>query len=294
MAYRKRSLDLPVSEDSPASIKHPRSSTATSTSSNNTRPLQLSISTALEPPVSQAAANNYTGDSLLPPIRSLTGPVLASPSSSGSIPSFRHFHTPGGFGSSPVPSNVRHHQDTMPSLGAQSGLTASLSQLSHTRTATTTTSNQHPQSHPHHHYNPPPSAHYTYAPPLAQPILPPVYHHRPSVDQHHESSPISSTHSAGSPHTARRDLGHGGEALSQLESAEANAAESPLEAVKVARNWSRDETLSLVRAIKRHYEALKRCKTNQERSNVWHRIHKEHSSQFPGRSKKASQDRWGK
>ncbi|KAJ2830041.1 hypothetical protein GGI24_001995 [Coemansia furcata] len=69
---------------------------------------------------------------------------------------------------------------------------------------------------------------------------------------------------------------------------------SPPETVKVARNWSRDETLSLVRAIKRHYEALKRCKTNQERSNVWHRIHKEHSSQFPGRSKKASQDRWGK
>ncbi|KAJ2565488.1 hypothetical protein GGH12_001412 [Coemansia sp. RSA 1822] len=64
--------------------------------------------------------------------------------------------------------------------------------------------------------------------------------------------------------------------------------------VKVARNWSRDETLSLVRAIGRHYESLKRCKTNQERSNVWHRIHKEHSSQFPGRSKKASQDRWGK
>ncbi|KAJ2698739.1 hypothetical protein FB645_005551 [Coemansia sp. IMI 203386] len=64
--------------------------------------------------------------------------------------------------------------------------------------------------------------------------------------------------------------------------------------IKVARNWSRDETLSLVRAIGRHYDSLKRCKTNQERSNVWHRIHKEHSSQFPGRSKKASQDRWGK
>ncbi|KAJ2376703.1 hypothetical protein IW150_001823 [Coemansia sp. RSA 2607] len=64
--------------------------------------------------------------------------------------------------------------------------------------------------------------------------------------------------------------------------------------VKVARNWSREETLSLVRAIGRHYESLKRCKTNQERSNVWHRIHKEHSGQFPGRSKKASQDRWGK
>ncbi|KAJ1724591.1 hypothetical protein LPJ53_001181 [Coemansia erecta] len=64
--------------------------------------------------------------------------------------------------------------------------------------------------------------------------------------------------------------------------------------IKVARNWSRDETLSLVRAIGRHYESLKRCKTNQERSNVWHRIHKEHSGQFPGRSKKASQDRWGK
>ncbi|PIA13608.1 hypothetical protein COEREDRAFT_89435 [Coemansia reversa NRRL 1564] len=63
----------------------------------------------------------------------------------------------------------------------------------------------------------------------------------------------------------------------------------PLDAVKVARNWSRDETLSLVRAIGRHYDSLKRCKTNQERSNVWHRIHKEHSSQFPGRSKKASQ-----
>ncbi|KAJ2359045.1 hypothetical protein GGF43_000397 [Coemansia sp. RSA 2618] len=67
-----------------------------------------------------------------------------------------------------------------------------------------------------------------------------------------------------------------------------------MDTVKVARNWSRDETLSLVRAIGRHYESLKRCKTNQERSNVWHRIHKEHSSQFPGRSKKASQDRWGK
>ncbi|KAJ2392405.1 hypothetical protein H4S02_000806 [Coemansia sp. RSA 2611] len=80
------------------------------------------------------------------------------------------------------------------------------------------------------------------------------------------------------------------------------SAQRPLQAlsapaadgVKVARNWSRDETLSLVRAIGRHYESLKRCKTNQERSNVWHRIHKEHSSQFPGRSKKASQDRWGK
>ncbi|KAJ1988293.1 hypothetical protein GGI26_005462 [Coemansia sp. RSA 1358] len=66
------------------------------------------------------------------------------------------------------------------------------------------------------------------------------------------------------------------------------------DSVKVARNWSREETLSLVRAIGRHYDSLKRCKTNQERSNVWHRIHKEHSSQFPGRSKKASQDRWGK
>ncbi|KAJ2082591.1 hypothetical protein H4R24_001472 [Coemansia sp. RSA 988] len=73
-----------------------------------------------------------------------------------------------------------------------------------------------------------------------------------------------------------------------------SAPSVPLDAVKVARNWSRDETLSLVRAIGRHYESLKRCKTNQERSNVWHRIHKEHSSQFPGRSKKASQDRWGK
>ncbi|KAJ2850002.1 hypothetical protein IWW36_002230 [Coemansia brasiliensis] len=69
---------------------------------------------------------------------------------------------------------------------------------------------------------------------------------------------------------------------------------APADGIKVARNWSRDETLSLVRAIGRHYESLKRCKTNQERSNVWHRIHKEHSSQFPGRSKKASQDRWGK
>ncbi|KAJ2691654.1 hypothetical protein H4R19_006319, partial [Coemansia spiralis] len=68
----------------------------------------------------------------------------------------------------------------------------------------------------------------------------------------------------------------------------------PGDGIKVARNWSRDETLSLVRAIGRHYESLKRCKTNQERSNIWHRIHKEHSSQFPGRSKKASQDRWGK
>ncbi|KAJ2658105.1 hypothetical protein IWW48_004203 [Coemansia sp. RSA 1200] len=65
-------------------------------------------------------------------------------------------------------------------------------------------------------------------------------------------------------------------------------------AVKISRNWTREETLSLVRAIGRHYDSLKRCKTNQERSNVWHRIHKEHSSQFPGRSKKASQDRWGK
>lgn len=61
------------------------------------------------------------------------------------------------------------------------------------------------------------------------------------------------------------------------------------DAIKIARNWSRDETLSLVRAIGRNYEMLKRCKTNQERSNVWHRIHKEHSHQFPGRSKKASQ-----
>ncbi|KAJ1742512.1 hypothetical protein LPJ78_002526 [Coemansia sp. RSA 989] len=73
-----------------------------------------------------------------------------------------------------------------------------------------------------------------------------------------------------------------------------SSAQSAPDAIKVARNWSRDETLSLVRAIGRHYESLKRCKTNQERSNVWHRIHKEHSSQFPGRSKKASQDRWGK
>ncbi|KAJ2158335.1 hypothetical protein GGF46_003836 [Coemansia sp. RSA 552] len=74
----------------------------------------------------------------------------------------------------------------------------------------------------------------------------------------------------------------------------ASAASGSEGAVKVARNWSREETLSLVRAIGRHYESLKRCKTNQERSNVWHRIHKEHSSKFPGRSKKASQDRWGK
>ncbi|KAJ1758970.1 hypothetical protein IW139_001131 [Coemansia sp. RSA 353] len=73
-----------------------------------------------------------------------------------------------------------------------------------------------------------------------------------------------------------------------------SSAQHTHETIKVARNWSRDETLSLVRAIGRHYESLKRCKTNQERSNVWHRIHKEHSSQFPGRSKKASQDRWGK
>ncbi|KAJ2502230.1 hypothetical protein GGH96_001302 [Coemansia sp. RSA 1972] len=76
--------------------------------------------------------------------------------------------------------------------------------------------------------------------------------------------------------------------------ANASSAQHTHETIKVARNWSRDETLSLVRAIGRHYESLKRCKTNQERSNVWHRIHKEHSSQFPGRSKKASQDRWGK
>ncbi|KAJ2075097.1 hypothetical protein GGH13_000849 [Coemansia sp. S155-1] len=306
MAYRKRSLDLPVSEDSPASIKHPRSSNSSSSSS---RP-PLTVSTALEP--AAAATGDYNG-SALPPIRSLTSLALPSPA----IPSFRHFHTSSsGASNSPVSSNAHQQQS--------SGLTAGLSQLSYTRTAPPA---QHPQSaFPGHSYNPPPpsSAHYTYAPPQPQPLPPPQppppsSYYRSLTDHndqtgsmaahHHASSPISSTRSDISPRvrpvsremtrTSGVDLGHsGGEssavaAMAQLEMMDGSIG-SPPEAVKVARNWSREETLSLVRAIKRHYEALKRCKTNQERSNVWHRIHKEHSSQFPGRSKKASQDRWGK
>ncbi|KAJ2871522.1 hypothetical protein GGH93_004756 [Coemansia aciculifera] len=317
MAYRKRSLDLPVSEDSPASIKHARSSNSSSSSS---RP-PLTVSTALEP---AAASGDYNGGAL-PPIRSLTGLALPSPA----IPSFRHFHTSSsGASNSPVSSNVRQQQQEQLS----SGLTAGLSQLSYARTAPPAQPSQHPQSaYPGHSYNPPPSAHYTYAPPQPQPHTqpqpppppppPPSYYrsHTDHIDQansmaahhHHGSSPISSTQSDRSPHvqpvsremtrTGGMELIHtaGGEsatvaAMAQLEMMDGGIIGSPPEAVKVARNWSREETLSLVRAIKRHYEALKRCKTNQERSNVWHRIHKEHSSQFPGRSKKASQDRWGK
>ncbi|KAJ1677322.1 hypothetical protein EV182_006412, partial [Spiromyces aspiralis] len=63
---------------------------------------------------------------------------------------------------------------------------------------------------------------------------------------------------------------------------------------RLARNWSREETLSLVRAIGKYYNKLRQCKTNQERSSVWRQVHREHSQRFPGRSKKASQDRWGK
>ncbi|KAJ2445118.1 hypothetical protein GGF42_006100 [Coemansia sp. RSA 2424] len=306
MAYRKRSLDLPGSEDSSASIKHPRSSTGSSTRT------PLSISTALEPAQANSSGEYIgggggSGSGSLPPIRSLTtGSGLTSPG----IPSFRHFHTASSFSNSPVSSHVRqqqqqqhYHQAEMP---VQSGLTASLSQLSHTRTQLhpQISQHQHPQSavYPGHHYSQPPSVHYTYAPPQPPPPAPPPPPLPPQAYRH-GSSPISSTQSAGSPHMARRGLdpghvgggGGGGEgAAGHLEMMDGGSIGSPREAVKVARNWSRDETLSLVRAIKRHYEALKRCKTNQERSNVWHRIHKEHSSQFPGRSKKASQDRWGK
>ncbi|ORX71784.1 hypothetical protein DL89DRAFT_311034 [Linderina pennispora] len=96
------------------------------------------------------------------------------------------------------------------------------------------------------------------------------------------ASPMSSSHSGNSPHARPSSTVHNS---SMLDDGTTSAGET----IKVARNWSREETLSLVRAIGRHYDSLKRCKTNQERSNVWHTIHKEHSSQFPGRSKKASQ-----
>ncbi|KAJ2741854.1 hypothetical protein GGI20_004893 [Coemansia sp. BCRC 34301] len=266
MAYRKRSLDLPASDESPASIKQARSSTSTSTSSS-TRP-PLTITTALGSPNGE-----YQGT--LPPIRSLTGAPLTSPA----IPSFRHFHAPPGLSGSPP--SARHQPDV------HLGLTSSLSQLSHTRTQIHPPQGTYPPSGPYGH---PPSVHYTYAPRQSQPPppppAPPPYR---SHAEHHGSSPVSSTQSAGSPHLARQEI-RGEAGMDVMDGLGGSAPE----AVKVARNWSRDETLSLVRAIKRHYEALKRCKTNQERSNIWHRIHKEHSSQFPGRSKKASQDRWGK
>ncbi|KAJ2488415.1 hypothetical protein IWW37_004826 [Coemansia sp. RSA 2050] len=282
MAFRKRSLDLPVSEDSPSSIKHPRS---------GSRP-PLAAAAAQEP---TAPASDYNGGAL-PPIRSLTGLALGSPG----FPSFRHFHTSSGASNSPASSVTR------PESEQASGLTAGLSQLSHTRAAPTP---QPPYAGPS--CNPPP-AHYTHAPPPPPPLpplpLPPPppphahlqsYYRSPAEQAAlgHASSPMSSSdrspHVGPAPHEMMRagamDLMHPGEgSLGEMDGGSAG------EAVKVARNWSREETLSLVRAIKRHYEALKRCKTNQERSNVWHRIHKEHSSQFPGRSKKASQDRWGK
>ncbi|KAJ2027898.1 hypothetical protein IWW57_002407 [Coemansia sp. S610] len=248
MAFRKRSLDLPVSEDSPSSLKHPRSSS---------RP---PATTAQEP---TAPANDYNGGAL-PPIRSLTG--VGSPG----FPSFRHFHT----------TTVASNSPSRPDSEQASGLTAGLSQLSHTRTIPT------PQAYGGPSYNPPP-VHYTHAPP--PPPCGAYYREHGEAGLGHASSPVSSDrspHVASASHEMGRDLAHAGEG--SMEDGGSG------EAVKVARNWSREETLSLVRAIKRHYEALKRCKTNQERSNVWHRIHKEHSSQFPGRSKKASQDRWGK
>ncbi|KAJ1809498.1 hypothetical protein LPJ75_004378 [Coemansia sp. RSA 2598] len=217
MAYRKRSLDLPIPGDS---TKHARN-VLDGSNSNSNKPVPAS-----RPRNSQAVPDvpsaMTAGGPQLPPIRSLNELTFTSrspnsaadsaavfaPNNPTTIPSLRHLHTP---------ADQAHGY-----LGG----------------------------HPRQMLPPPPSQ---------------------QQQQQMLQSDAKST-----------------------ESLDTSDLVGSADVIKVARNWSRDETLSLVRAIGRHYDSLKRCKTNQERSNVWHRIHKEHSSQFPGRSKKASQDRWGK
>ncbi|KAJ2877751.1 hypothetical protein FB639_003631, partial [Coemansia asiatica] len=208
MAYRKRSLDLPIPGDS---TKHARSSLDGNDNSVPRPRIHL---------------QTISGGPQLPPIRSLNelsftsrSPSTAdssvfapNPTTTTTIPSLRHLHTPN---------------------------------------------DQHRQAFHSHRHMPPPSS-------------------------QKQNSASASASASGALSDAKSSA--------SLDNNDLGSAD----VIKVARNWSRDETLSLVRAIGRHYDSLKRCKTNQERSNVWHRIHKEHSSQFPGRSKKASQDRWGK
>ncbi|KAJ1919077.1 hypothetical protein H4219_002232 [Mycoemilia scoparia] len=120
------------------------------------------------------------------------------------------------------------------------------------------------------------------------------YHHHRSYTpnhQHHQHAHYSSVHS--------RHQQHPGAALTPplstpKTSSDHSPANNTTDTSRIARNWSREETLSLVRAIGKNYAKLRQCKTNQERSSVWRQVHHEHSSRFPGRSKKASQDRWGK
>ncbi|KAJ2486043.1 hypothetical protein EV174_001357 [Coemansia sp. RSA 2320] len=262
MAYRKRPLDLPGPEDGAAGIKHPRSSAAGGGGGGGSPRLA----------VLEAGAVPTCGGGALPPIRSLA--ALALPAVG--VPSFRHFHTASRISESPPMQMQPMH--ALPSPPApSSGLTAGFAHLY--AGARMPQPAAHPGFHHPMHLHPPP-AHYAYAPPADRADQADCAGAGAGVaPARRASTPMSSARSGGSPHqqTSKQMDVDGGEAL-----------------LKVARNWSRDETLSLVRAIKRHYEGLRRCKTNQERSNVWHRIHKEHSALFPGRSKKASQDRWGK
>ncbi|KAJ1901247.1 hypothetical protein LPJ66_000926 [Kickxella alabastrina] len=304
MEYRKRSLDLPVADNSQSTPKHPRNDdNGVDSNSNSIAASRPKPTRVLEPHSSASTSGPF-----LPPIRSLNeftfGPGLPVQSASPvgfsggatSIPSLRHLHSP-----------PNHHHSQQKAGGGSGQRNFSQQRIM-----------------------PPPST----VPPLhivqlhSQPQVHQNFYtggsQNTSLDSHLSESPALST--ASSPQEALScgiisgigggrpaALGHSDSAMSSsmtshggLEIKTQGASfdsdynvsgaggNSPSDAIKVARNWSRDETLSLVRAIGRHYDSLKSCKTNQERSSVWHRIHKEHSSQFPGRSKKASQDRWGK
>ncbi|KAJ2777237.1 hypothetical protein GGI15_004576 [Coemansia interrupta] len=229
MAYRKRSLDLPMPGNAHSAAKHPRNE--------------------------MAEMSEPGGGPQLPPIRSLNelafrprSPVPTELPSSASIPSLRHLQ-----------NAAEYHPH------GQHGM-------------------QQQQHSIHQQPMPPPSA------------IPPQQQQRQPSNQRYyrmqSHSPVSPMQIVNLAEGMRDSSSTVTAAISPEIDYSASGGSS--DTIKVARNWSRDETLSLVRAIGRHYESLKRCKTNQERSNVWHRIHKEHSGQFPGRSKKASQDRWGK
>ncbi|KAJ2725071.1 hypothetical protein GGI07_001539 [Coemansia sp. Benny D115] len=253
MAYRKRSLDLPLPGDSQSTPKHPRGIVDAGEMHSKISGIRPAGS---GPPVlpSIRSLNEFAfSTTSVPPIpasAAIASGDTAFGNSATTIPSLRHLHNTADYHRAmPPPSAIPLQQPRQ-----QSALV--------------------PTDHPMANRSPPPPS--------------PMHVVRTS-----NNSPEGSDAALGdtrlSPHTSSLETDY-----SLSAAAAATVSGTSADAIKVARNWSRDETLSLVRAIGRHYESLKRCKTNQERSNVWHRIHKEHSAQFPGRSKKASQDRWGK
>ncbi|KAJ2374755.1 hypothetical protein GGI05_007240, partial [Coemansia sp. RSA 2603] len=239
MAYRKRSLDLPIPGNTHSAAKHPRNemSEMTEPGGGPQLPSIRSLNElAFRPrsPMLTETPSTYAGS-------------MASPATT-SIPSLRHLHS-----ASEYYPNTQHgvHQQR-----------------------------QHYSQHFHH-----PQKQQPMPPPSAIPSQQPTNQRYYRMKSHSPVSPMQVVNLT----DAMGDSSSSAAAAAVSPDIDYSASGGSSDTVKVARNWSREETLSLVRAIGRHYESLKRCKTNQERSNVWHRIHKEHSGQFPGRSKKASQ-----